>query len=80
MLLLARDARASTLRVTIGVWGLTAGVLLLTQGTRMLRIRRSHRLSPHASEASVLRRNECYRWPIDPTSWLSRPSAALGRA
>ena len=41
VLLLARDVRASTLRVTIGVWGLTAGVLLLTQGTRMHRIRRS---------------------------------------
>ncbi len=41
VLLLARDARASTLRVTIGVWGITAGALLLTQGTRMLRIRRA---------------------------------------
>ena len=41
VLLLARDARASTLRVTIGVWGLAAGVLLLTQGARMLRIRRA---------------------------------------
>ena len=41
VLLIARDARASTLRITIGVWGLTAGALLLTQGTRMLRIRRA---------------------------------------
>lgn len=41
VLLLARDARTSTLRFTIGVWGLTAGVLLLMQGTRMLRIRRA---------------------------------------
>ncbi len=41
VLLLARDAQASTLRVTIGAWGLIAGVLLLTQGTRMFRMRRA---------------------------------------
>lgn len=41
VLFFARDAQASTMRITIGVWGLVAGVLLLVQGVRMLRIRRA---------------------------------------
>jgi uncharacterized membrane protein HdeD (DUF308 family) len=41
VLFFARDAQASTVRITIGVWGLVAGVLLLVQGVRMLRIRRA---------------------------------------
>ena len=41
VLFFARSARSSMLRVTISIWGLTAGVLLLGQGLRMLRIRRS---------------------------------------
>jgi len=41
VLFVARDAHASTVRITIGVWGLVAGVLLLAQGARMLRVRRA---------------------------------------
>jgi len=41
MLFFARDAQASTVRLTIGVWGLVAGTLLLLQGVRMLHIRRA---------------------------------------
>jgi uncharacterized membrane protein HdeD (DUF308 family) len=40
-LFLAKDAQASTVRITIGVWGLVAGALLLVQGARMLRLRRA---------------------------------------
>jgi uncharacterized membrane protein HdeD (DUF308 family) len=41
ILFIARDADASTVRTLLGVWGLVAGVLLLLQGTRMLRARRA---------------------------------------
>ena len=41
VLFVARDVQASTLRITIGVWGLAAGILLLIQGARMLRARRA---------------------------------------
>jgi len=40
-LFLAKDAQASTVRITIGVWGLVAGTLLLAQGSRMRRVRRA---------------------------------------
>ena len=40
-LFLVRNAQASTVRATIGLWGLVAGSLLLTQGIRMLRARRT---------------------------------------
>jgi uncharacterized membrane protein HdeD (DUF308 family) len=43
VLLLVRDPRSSMLRVTIGIWGLVAGTLLLIQGVRMLLIRRTAR-------------------------------------
>jgi uncharacterized membrane protein HdeD (DUF308 family) len=46
MLFFARDAQASTVRITIGVWGLVAGTLLLLQGVRMLHIRQGHRMTP----------------------------------
>ena len=41
MLFLVRDSQASTVRITIGVWGLVAGSLLLGQGVRMLHLRRA---------------------------------------
>ena len=41
VLFLVRDAQASTVRITIGVWGLVAGSLLLLQGVRMLHLRRA---------------------------------------
>ena len=41
VLFLVRDAQASTVRITIGVWGLVAGSLLLIQGVRMLHLRRA---------------------------------------
>lgn len=41
VLFLAKNAQASTLRITIGVWGLAAGFLLLVQGARMRRARRA---------------------------------------
>lgn len=44
ILFIARDTEASTIRIALGVWGLTAGALLLMQGARMLRIRRMFRL------------------------------------
>jgi uncharacterized membrane protein HdeD (DUF308 family) len=40
MVFLARDGQASTVRITIGLWGLVAGSLLLVQGVRMLHLRR----------------------------------------
>jgi uncharacterized membrane protein HdeD (DUF308 family) len=41
MLFLARNAHAPAVRITIGVWGLVAGTLLLVQGVRMLHVRRT---------------------------------------
>jgi uncharacterized membrane protein HdeD (DUF308 family) len=41
MVFLVRDTQASTVRITIGVWGLVAGILLLGQGVRMLHLRRA---------------------------------------
>jgi uncharacterized membrane protein HdeD (DUF308 family) len=41
MLFLARNAQAPAVRITIGVWGLVAGSLLLVQGIRMLHVRRT---------------------------------------
>lgn len=41
MLFLARNAQAPAVRITIGVWGLVAGSLLLVQGVRMLHLRRT---------------------------------------
>ena len=41
MLFLARDAHAPAVRITIGVWGLVAGILLLVQGVRMLHVRQA---------------------------------------
>ena len=41
ILFLTRDSQASTVRITLGVWGLVAGSLLLAQGARMLRLRRA---------------------------------------
>jgi uncharacterized membrane protein HdeD (DUF308 family) len=41
VLFLVRDGHASTVRITIGVWGLVAGVLLLVQGARMLHVQRA---------------------------------------
>lgn len=41
VLFLARDADAPAVRITIGVWGLVAGILLLVQGVRMLHVRRA---------------------------------------
>ena len=41
VLFLAKNAQASTLRITIAVWGLAAGFLLLVQGSRMRRARRA---------------------------------------
>ena len=46
MLFFARDAQASTVRITIGIWGLVAGILLLLQGVRMHHIRQGHRMTP----------------------------------
>ena len=40
ILLLVRNTQGSTVRLTIGIWGLVAGSLLLAQGFRMLRARR----------------------------------------
>jgi|GEM_PF-1672214 len=48
-LLLLRDATASTLRTTLGVWGLAAGILLLMQGLRLLRVRRTMRAGDAAA-------------------------------
>jgi uncharacterized membrane protein HdeD (DUF308 family) len=45
ILFIVRDAHASTVRITIGVWALVAGTLLFVQGIRMLRIRRASRMS-----------------------------------
>jgi uncharacterized membrane protein HdeD (DUF308 family) len=45
ILFIVRDAHASTVRITIGVWALVAGTLLLLQGIRMLGIRRASRMS-----------------------------------
>ena len=41
ILFLVRNTQASAVRVTIGIWGLVAGSLLLAQGLRMLRAHRS---------------------------------------
>ena len=41
ILFLVRNTQASAVRVTIGIWGLVAGSLLLAQGVRMLRAHRS---------------------------------------
>jgi uncharacterized membrane protein HdeD (DUF308 family) len=41
ILFLARNAQAPAVRITIGVWGLVAGILLLAQGVRMLHLRRT---------------------------------------
>lgn len=40
ILLLVRNTQGSTVRLTIGIWGLVAGSLLLAQGFRMLQARR----------------------------------------
>ena len=40
ILLLVRNTQGSTVRLTIGIWGLVAGSLLLAQGIRMLQARR----------------------------------------
>lgn len=40
ILLLVRNTQGSTVRITIGIWGLVAGSLLLAQGFRMLQARR----------------------------------------
>ena len=48
VLFLAHDASATTLRVVIGVWGITAGILLLTQAAR---IRKAGRLEAVLTEA-----------------------------
>ena len=41
ILLLVRNTQGSTVRLTIGIWGLVAGSLLLAQGFRMLQARRA---------------------------------------
>ena len=40
ILLLVRNTQGSTVRITIGIWGLVAGSLLLAQGFRMRQARR----------------------------------------
>ena len=40
ILFLVRNTQGSTVRLTIGIWGLVAGSLLLAQGFRMLQARR----------------------------------------
>ena len=41
ILFLVRNTHASMVRLTIGIWGLVAGFLLLAQGVQMLRVRRA---------------------------------------
>ena len=41
ILLLVRNAQGSAVRLTIGIWGLVAGSLLLAQGFRMRQARRA---------------------------------------
>ena len=41
ILFVVRDANAPAVRITIGIWGLVAGILLLGQGVRMLHVRRT---------------------------------------
>lgn len=45
VLLLVRDPQSSMLRVTIGIWGLVAGTLLLIQGVQMLRVWRPRKVT-----------------------------------